>query len=349
VADTTNYALLQGKVMDTADLPAVCAQLQTTFGLLGIPSHTLAAAFGNYPHGEDSYIIPSEWYDTYAEKYVQTVGVVNDADMVFVDVTKSSAKPSPPGCAPPMCAGHLVSSRQTFLLDGVFSTVSYVKMIKDTRNVTNVVNEHMFPASFGITYWQQYVSIREDLLMILVITILSVSGAFLIFMMDLVSMLILMALMVMNVLEIYGCLHIGGMTLNAVPLVNLIMAAGVSTEYFARIIYVFGLSTGTRDQRMVTAMSEMFAPVLHGGISTFLGIVLLAASEYAYFRTYYFNMYCLMVVIGLANGLILLPIVLSILGPNSINIGKPKSQFELSHLGDIKYARRVESTGPDDI
>ena len=38
-------------------------------------------------------------------------------------------------------------------------------------------------------------------------------------------------------------------------------------------------------------------------------------ATFRYFQLYFFNMYCIIIFLGLANGLILLPIVLSLVGP----------------------------------
>jgi Patched family len=63
----------------------------------------------------------------------------------------------------------------------------------------------------------------------------------------------------------------------------------------------------------------MGASVLLGGLSTFLGVVPLALSTSTVMRTV-FTCLCAMVVLGLAHGLIVLPVILSFVGP-IVNIG----------------------------
>ena len=56
--------------------------------------------------------------------------------------------------------------------------------------------------------------------------------------------------------------------------------------------------------------------VFNGGFSTFLAFVLLAGSKSHVFMTF-FKVFLLVVVFGLYNGLFVLPVVLSLIGPTS--------------------------------
>ncbi|PVD22694.1 hypothetical protein C0Q70_15950 [Pomacea canaliculata] len=56
-------------------------------------------------------------------------------------------------------------------------------------------------------------------------------------------------------------------------------------------------------------------PVVHGALSTFLGIVMLASTEFDFIVKYFFHVLTALVFLGMINGLILLPVLLSFLGP----------------------------------
>ena len=79
----------------------------------------------------------------------------------------------------------------------------------------------------------------------------------------------------------------------------------------------FLLAHGTRNERMITALREMVVPMLNGGLSTILAIVVLAGAKFPFFRTYYALMFIVMVIIAVLNGLVFLPVVLSLIGPPS--------------------------------
>lgn len=55
-----------------------------------------------------------------------------------------------------------------------------------------------------------------------------------------------------------------------------------------------------------------------------LGVACLAFAKFPYYQLYFFRLYMLIVVLGLVNGLILLPVVLSLIGPNAFDF---KTQY----------------------
>lgn len=65
---------------------------------------------------------------------------------------------------------------------------------------------------------------------------------------------------------------------------------------------------------MKETLETMGASILVGGLSTFLGVIPLAFSTSAILRTV-FTAFFAMVTLGLTHGLILLPVVLSLVGP----------------------------------
>lgn len=65
---------------------------------------------------------------------------------------------------------------------------------------------------------------------------------------------------------------------------------------------------------MQETLETMGASVLLGGLSTFLGVLPLAFSTSTVMQTVFICL-CAMVVLGLAHGLIVLPVILSFVGP----------------------------------
>ena len=55
--------------------------------------------------------------------------------------------------------------------------------------------------------------------------------------------------------------------------------------------------------------------MLDGGVSTLLGLLMLAFSEFAFVRKYFFLVFASVVGLGLLNGLFLLPVLLHVAGP----------------------------------
>lgn len=62
------------------------------------------------------------------------------------------------------------------------------------------------------------------------------------------------------------------------------------------------------------ALTQMGSSVFHGAASTFLAILPLSAAA-SYIFTVFFRMWFGIIVFGVANGFILLPVLLSLIGP----------------------------------
>jgi hypothetical protein len=61
----------------------------------------------------------------------------------------------------------------------------------------------------------------------------------------------------------------------------------------------------------------MFIPVIHGGVVTLLGILMLLFTPYQFIVVYFFGVLFALVALGMVNGLLFLPIIISLIGPSS--------------------------------
>ena len=129
--------------------------------------------------------------------------------------------------------------------------------------------------------------------------------------------LVIAFVILMIVFEVAGFMGLFSIKLSAIPAVSLIMCVGVGVEFTAHITLSFMLSSGTNDERVGHALDHMFAPTIDGSISTALGILMLGASEFEFIRKYFFFVYIVIVGVGCVNGILFLPVILSIAGPPS--------------------------------
>ena len=77
-----------------------------------------------------------------------------------------------------------------------------------------------------------------------------------------------------------------------------------------------------------------------GGLSTFFSIVLLGFSQYEFVRKYFFLPFVSVCVVGLLNGLILLPVILSLIGPTAVEICPSGVCSSCSRVPSSKSSRR---------
>ena len=95
------------------------------------------------------------------------------------------------------------------------------------------------------------------------------------------------------------------------------MALGFSVEFCVHIAIAFNRFAGTKVERAKRAIFHMGSSVLVGiGSTKFIGVIVLAFAPSNLFRLYYFRMYFFIIILGLFNGLMFIPLLLSRLGPS---------------------------------
>jgi Niemann-Pick C1 protein len=126
--------------------------------------------------------------------------------------------------------------------------------------------------------------------------------------------------------------------MNAVFVVNLVTSLGFGVEFCNHIGMNFMRQTGSKEERARKALTEMGSSVLVGIASTkFIGVIVLAFAPSTIFKLYYFRMYLFIILLGLFNGLMFLPLVLRWLGP------EPDATELKEHREDLREFERIRS------
>ncbi|XP_021948457.1 protein patched homolog 2 isoform X2 [Folsomia candida] len=191
-----------------------------------------------------------------------------------------------------------------------------VKSLLKTANMT--FNHHESPKFFvtgtGLVAWETDNIINAELYRNVSLSLLCV----------LVTTFLLLAnfricafcgiCVVLTLINVGGFMHFWGLSIDTVSTIDIVLAIGLCVDYATHIALAFMTCTGSRESRAKQALKNIGPAVLNGGFSTFLAIILLAGSKSHAFQSF-FKIFSVVIVCGLFHGLIFLPVLLSIFGP----------------------------------
>ncbi|VDN02911.1 unnamed protein product [Thelazia callipaeda] len=248
-----------------------------------------------------------------------------NSDNMMYHVSLASFIPSPPKWSvedkttrlvPP--AGPFHYSQIPFYLTNLSSTPVIIEMVKEIRAICDEFTAeglNNFPSGVAFTFWEQYLHLSKNLFEAICVIALAVFFVISVIICNpWAAGIIVIILMVMTV-ELAGFLGLAGIKLNPISAVTIITAVGIGVEFTAHIVLAFLTALGTRNDRMASCIDRVFVPVIHGALSTLLGIIMLSFSEFEFVVKYFFVVMSALIFLGVINGLVLLPVLLSLIGP----------------------------------
>ncbi|KAI5637789.1 patched family domain-containing protein [Phthorimaea operculella] len=178
----------------------------------------------------------------------------------------------------------------------------YYSALRAARNVaanlTETINRNLresgvnktvnvFPYSVFYVFYEQYLTQWPDTLKSMGISVLSIFiVTFLLMGFDLFSALVVVITITMIVVNLGGLMYWWDISLNAVSLVNLVMAVGIAVEFCSHLVHSFSVSAGDcRISRASNALTNMGSSVLSGiTLTKFGGIIVLGTAKSQIFQ-----------------------------------------------------------------
>ncbi|XP_078421849.1 NPC1-like intracellular cholesterol transporter 1 [Cetorhinus maximus] len=229
--------------------------------------------------------------------------------------------------------GEILASRFMAYHTPLKNSLEYTAALKIARQLTDSITESMrkipgtdpnfevFPYSITYVYYEQYLTVvNEGIFNIGLCLIPTFVVCCILLGMDIHSGFLNLITIVMIIVDTVGVMTLWSIDFNAVSLINLVTAVGMSVEFVSHLTRSFAVSTkSNKVERAKEATATMGSAVFAGVAMTNLpGIIVLYFAQSQLIQVFFFRLNLVITLLGLVHGLVFLPVLLSYFGP-SIN------------------------------
>ncbi|XP_015188505.1 PREDICTED: patched domain-containing protein 3-like [Polistes dominula] len=201
----------------------------------------------------------------------------------------------------------------------------WIPAMDDTKQIARETGINGF-----VTVWSKVFStwvtdklIAQEVLRNIILALICVMGTTAVLIAEPQTCFWILLCVLLTLLNVCGFMYFWGLTIDIVSCIGLELAVGLSVDYAAHVAHAF-LNASSKENnnqdrkiRALIAVKHIGAAVAYGAGSTLLALSMLAFSDAYVFRAF-FKIFFLVILFGLWHGLLLLPIVLSTVGPRSL-------------------------------
>eukprot|EP00178_Gracilaria_changii_P005001 TRINITY_DN180_c0_g2_i10.p1 TRINITY_DN180_c0_g2~~TRINITY_DN180_c0_g2_i10.p1 ORF type:complete len:925 (-),score=168.34 TRINITY_DN180_c0_g2_i10:37-2811(-) len=177
-------------------------------------------------------------------------------------------------------------------------------------------NAAAFPYTFQDTFTEQYGALPGEIGLSLGLASVAVALVCFVLVGHPVVAIVCVAVVGIIIIDVLGLTFFSGVNLNSVSVITLVLCTGIAVDFVVHIARSFLEHVGTRSERAIKALGSMGPPVFYAGFSTLLAIIVLAGAS-SYIFQVIFRGFLFLIVMGFIHGLVLGPIILSLVGPGS--------------------------------
>ncbi|TMS09348.1 Protein patched-like protein 1 [Larimichthys crocea] len=177
-----------------------------------------------------------------------------------------------------------------FYLNGLRQAGDFVEAIESVRSICDEFSRKgvfNYPNGYPFLFWEQYIGLRHWFLLAISVVLACTFLVCAILLLNPWTAGIIVFILAMMTVELFGIMGLIGIKLSAIPVVILIASVGIGVEFTVHIALGFLTAIGNRNKRSAVALEHM----------------------------YFFAVLAILTVLGMLNGLVLLPVLLSMMGP----------------------------------
>ena len=194
--------------------------------------------------------------------------------------------------------------------------------------------------------FETYFTLNSDFVTCLSLSLVAVLVVVMLVTADLMTTVLVTLMVLITDFLLVGSIDYLGLTFNGIVVLNVVLAVGTSVDYSTHIAYGYQTqavppsiqSKSNQEIRIYKAkmaMRLMGPSVFHGGFSTFSAIILTAPSQ-SYIFVVFFRLWSPILFFGLMNGLVLLPVILSFIGPTKTLSNQVDHELHIDGHTDLK-------------
>ncbi|WAR27803.1 PTHD3-like protein [Mya arenaria] len=218
-------------------------------------------------------------------------------------------------------SGTKITASRYFVLSRVLvDSQEEGKMMLKAREIAKNAEINCLAFSPYFDVFEQYVSVLGQTLQSVGIALAAVFIVTCLLMPHPVLIIFVTVAVTMIMVGVFGYMLYVDIALSAITMVQLIMCIGFSIDFTAHICHGYIVAPGVdKNLRVEQAIDEVGAPIFHGAVSSLCGVVILFAATSYIFKTFATIM-CFVLLFGIAHALLLLPVVLTWVGPGHLKM-----------------------------
>ena len=220
---------------------------------------------------------------------------------------------------------HIEASRFYVVTNNERNSQKLGKMMLKMREIVDNINLPVFPFHPSFKFFEHFNAILSATLQTVGMAVAAMTVVTILFMPYPILVFLVILNMLMILVGIFGFMYYWNLSLSSITMVQLVMTVGFSVDFSAHICHAFiSVSGQNKIERVHKALDRAGGPIMNAAFSSIVGILMLLGSSGYIFHTFFKVMFLVML-FGLLHSVLFLPVVLSLIGPETAD-----------HVGDVK-------------